>query len=152
LQEEVTFEQLVASFKKLKVAFDGNQLYDEFATLRRVRPVLNEAENRSDLKWVNFFETYDSPQLLKLVKYVFSIPISTAAVERLFSIMLNLWTNERNRLSMEVVKAEICCRIHFKKSCLEFAEWIKNQQSILVAASLAASADRKYIFKKKISQ
>jgi hypothetical protein len=35
LQEEVTFDQLVASFKKLKAAFDGNQLYEEFATLRR---------------------------------------------------------------------------------------------------------------------
>jgi hypothetical protein len=72
LQEEVTsFDQLVACFKKLKVAFDGDQLYEEFETLRRVRPVSNEAENRSDLKWVNFFEKCDSLQLLKLVEYVF---------------------------------------------------------------------------------
>jgi hypothetical protein len=52
------------------------------------------------------------------------------------------------RLSMDVVKAEICCMINLKKSCLEFAEWIKNQQSILVAAS----ADKKYTFKKKSPQ
>jgi hypothetical protein len=46
---------------------------------------------------------------------------------------------------MDVAKAEICCSINFKKSWLEFAEWSKNQRSILVAAS----ADKKYTFKKK---
>jgi hypothetical protein len=51
LEEEVKFDQLVAFVsKKLEVAFDGDQLYKEFATLWRVRPVRNEAENRSDLK------------------------------------------------------------------------------------------------------
>jgi hypothetical protein len=61
-----------------------------------------------------------------MVKYVFSIPLSNAAVERLFSILLNLWTDERNRLSMDVVKAEICCSINLKKSFLDFAEWVKS--------------------------
>jgi hypothetical protein len=42
LQEKVTFDQLVACLRKLEVAFDGDQLFEEFATLRRVRPVLNE--------------------------------------------------------------------------------------------------------------
>jgi hypothetical protein len=35
LQKEVTFDQLVACFKKLEVTFDGDQLYEEFAPLRR---------------------------------------------------------------------------------------------------------------------
>jgi hypothetical protein len=70
-------EEFVACFKKLEVEWRWPTV--ELVTLRRVRTVLNEAKNRSDLNLVNFFENCDSQQLLELVKYVFRIPISNAA-------------------------------------------------------------------------
>jgi hypothetical protein len=49
----------------------------------------------------------------------------------IISIILDLWNDERNRLSMNVVKAHSCCKVNFKKSCSEFAEWVKKQRSTL---------------------
>jgi hypothetical protein len=64
----------------------------------------------------------------------------------IISIILDLWNDERNRLSMNVVKAHSCCKVNFKKSCSEFAEWVKKQRSTLEAAS----SDKKYLIKQNI--
>jgi hypothetical protein len=84
-----------------------------------------------------FFQTMSQSRTTKTV--------IIRAHHTIISIMFNVWTDERNRLSMNVVKAEICCRVNLKKSCSEFAEWVKKQRSTLEAAS----SDIKYLFKQK---
>jgi hypothetical protein len=64
---EVNFEHIVACFKLLGAQFDGDKLYEEFASLRKIRTALNEEENRTDLKWVHFFKQCHRPELLKLL-------------------------------------------------------------------------------------
>jgi hypothetical protein len=48
------------------------------------------------------------------------IPISNAFIERVFSLMENVSTDNRNRLRVEVVKAELCTKVNFNMTCMEF--------------------------------
>lgn len=94
-------------------------------------------------KWVLFFKNTDAPILLKIVQAVLAIPCSNAFVERVFSVMNNLWTDERNRLSVGIVKSELCIRYNLVYSCSEFYDLaIKNSKLIK-----AAKSNAKYTFK-----
>ncbi|GFV49939.1 putative DD41D transposase [Trichonephila clavipes] len=54
--------------------------------------------------WCKFFQKEEAPNLLKIVQFVSSVPVSNAFVERIFSVMGNVWTDERNRLAVNTVK------------------------------------------------
>ncbi|PSN38376.1 hypothetical protein C0J52_21480 [Blattella germanica] len=62
--------------------------------------------------WSEFFEKADAPNLFKIMQYVLAIFVSNAHVERGFSVMNALWSDARNRMSTELVKAEICVQIN----------------------------------------
>ncbi len=49
-----------------------------------------------------------------------AIPIGNDFVKRIFSVMKNLWTDERNRLSFAQVKTELCIKFNFSMTCLQF--------------------------------
>ncbi|GFS81713.1 hypothetical protein TNCV_2706611 [Trichonephila clavipes] len=53
--------------------------------------------------WCKFFQE-EAPNLLKIVQFVCSVPVSNAFVERIFSVMGNVWTDERNRLAVNTLK------------------------------------------------
>jgi hypothetical protein len=64
-------------------------------------------------------------------------------VERIFSIMYNLWSDERKRLSVKMVKAEICTKIDYSMSCNEFKNFVANNTKFINAAK----SNDKYSFK-----
>ncbi|GFU83166.1 nucleic-acid-binding protein from transposon X-element [Trichonephila clavipes] len=53
--------------------------------------------------WCKFFQKEEAPNLLKIVQFVCSVPVSNAFVERIFSVMGNGWTDERNRLAVNTL-------------------------------------------------
>jgi hypothetical protein len=53
--------------------------------------------------------------LKKIVEFFCCIPGTVANIERLFSRMNFLWTNENNRLSVETVKAMLIVKVFFNK-------------------------------------
>jgi len=65
------------------------------------------------------------------MRNVFAIPASNAYVERIFSIMNNLWSPERNRLGVDMVKAQLCVRSNLKMTCAEFFNFIKARTDLL---------------------
>ena len=71
--------------------------------------------------------------LKKICSFVFSIPPSNACVERVFSIMGNLWREESNRLLPETVKAELQIKINYNLNCEEFYHSIKQNNKLLAA-------------------
>ncbi|XP_060548947.1 uncharacterized protein LOC132712220 [Pantherophis guttatus] len=83
-----------------------NTLFDEISALEEVYVHL-QGDSSLD-KWTYFFKKEPALSLLKLFQYCASIPVSNANVERIFSVMGNLWTDERNRLLVSV-RNGICC-------------------------------------------
>ena len=80
-------------------------MYNEFCLLREWRVKQRENLFPIDEQWAAFFSYVNCPNLLSLVEFDLALSVSVAYVERNFSLMKNLWADERNRLSTEMVKA-----------------------------------------------
>ncbi|XP_006131601.1 uncharacterized protein LOC102463496 [Pelodiscus sinensis] len=112
-----------------------NSLYEEVCALDMM---FTSLEGTTSLdKWKYFFSKEPAASnLLKLVQYSVSIPVSNAGVERIFSVMGNLWTDERNRLSVESVRSQLCVFFNIPFTCLEAKdEFLKNKKLINAAQS-----------------
>ncbi len=53
----------------------------------------------------------------------------------------NLWTDERNRISIDLVKSEICIRFNYDMTCSQIYDYIKDNTKLLNAAK----SSKKYI-------
>ena len=80
----------------------ADELFDEVSSLNdMLENIPNETfnEDSTETTWMKLFSENDSlPLLYKLVAFVFSIPVSNAFVERVFSLVSSQWSKERNRL------------------------------------------------------
>lgn len=149
LKLPVTWEELNEIVAKFTLNLDLDKLYDDFCILRQMQEHLKSVSNRVDLRWVEYFDKgckeNCGKEMLKLVSFVLSIPISNATCERTFSSMSQLWTKERNRLRTELVKAELQIDKKFLFSCKEFHAYLLKSPKLLESAR----RQEKYNFKIK---
>ncbi|XP_043384623.1 zinc finger protein 572 isoform X4 [Chelonia mydas] len=153
LDGPLELDKLCALTTNLDIQVDGDELFTEMCTLNDVLPTLKSLTNDPELTlcqeqqerhhrinvsevWVEFFKHWEAPNLLKIVQHVLAIPPSNAFVERVFSVMKNLWTDERNRLQVDLVKAELFVHFNYKMTCAEFAGFLKTEaaKELVVAA------------------
>ncbi|CAF4125937.1 unnamed protein product [Rotaria sordida] len=100
-------------------------LHDNIGTYENVR---------SDQLWSYLIDLKGAtPNIKKIICYVFSIPCSNAYVESIFSQMNHLWTNYRNRMDIQLVAAELQIRKNSNISCNDFYKYIISQQDLLKA-------------------
>jgi len=90
----------------LKVNAPLDSLHDEVKALEEVFESVRVAGSTADA-WCKFFQKEHAPNLLKLLQSVLSIPVSNAGIERVFSVMGNIWSDERNRMTAESVRNEL---------------------------------------------
>jgi hypothetical protein len=66
-------------------------------------------EKQCENKWIDFFSKCDCEdqysEVLKICRYVFSIPAHNANTERVFSQMNIQWSDERNRMEVSTIEA-----------------------------------------------
>ena len=96
----------------LKNATPPDNLHDDLGALDDVIGVLQGSSSID--KWNSFFSKTSAPSTLKIVQYVMSVPVSNVTVERNFSVMVNVWTDERNRLGVDSVKSELCVLLEYE--------------------------------------
>ena len=80
------------------------------------------------LKQINF------KSLKPIVETVLAIPVGNDFVERVFSQMKMSWTDKRSKMSISLLKAEICIKNNFNLSCVEFKDYIKRNDKCIKAA------------------
>ena len=85
------------------------------------------------------------PVLYRVVSYVLSLPGSNAFPERIFSLMNAKWRDDRNRMSVELVKAELQVFANFTQDCQNFYSLVIGDQKLLDTAA----SNTKYKFKAK---
>ena len=81
---------------------------------------------------------------LALCPTILSVPVSNAFCERVFSIMNDLLSDNRNCLSTDLVKAELLTKINFNMTCAEFYDFVRSDLELLKTAS----TQQKYKFKR----
>ena len=81
---------------------------------------------------MNIFARNDNfPLLYKLISIVFSIPVSNAFVERVFSLVSAQWTKERNSLSEKTVKSILQVKVNLEVSCGKMHQIISKNKELM---------------------
>lgn len=156
LENTFIYKDLSMCCEKLSLTklIDMDELYNEFCSVketvnkiteeRKQTPPSNEKKSIYEA-WHELFQHSNIPNLLKIFQFIVSIPCSNAAAERAFSLCGNAWTDSRNRLSVEHVKAELQVKINFQYNCKDFYDYVLKNKKLLKCAK----SQDKYSFKKK---
>jgi hypothetical protein len=79
-----------------------------------------------------FTKNINAVNIKRLICFCLVLPGSNAQIERVFSIINVLWSDKKNRLKIETVKALTIVKIHFKDlSCSELFSQISNEKVFL---------------------
>jgi hypothetical protein len=96
---------------------------------------INKGRLHCEQIWCNILSQIVTKLNLEiLVESVFSIHIGNDFVERIFSALKLLWTNERNRLVIDMLKAEICTKFNYNLFCSKFQNIILENKKLISAA------------------
>ena len=131
-----TMSQIIESLH-IHSFFEMDDLYEEICNIKElIQAAIQNKDMKPIDKWHNIFKNQSLPNLLKLFSFIASIPVSNAATERVFSQANITWSDKRNRLTLDHVKAEIQIKTNFKMSCEEFYNYaLKNKQLLMAAKS-----------------
>src|SRR5262249_12736113 len=92
---------------------------------------INEKQSNVLTKYMKIFANNDFKNLLLIIESVMAIPIGNDFVERVFSHLRRIWTNERSLMSVELIKAEICIKNNFNMNCNKFKSFVKDDKNLL---------------------
>ena len=133
---------------KLTEVVNLDALYDEFSMHKSIiqRVVDDKSKTSVASKWVAFFGQCNiaPPNLFTVVSCMLSLPGSNAFPERIFSLMNAKWRDDRNRMSISLVKSELQTFINYDFDCRCFYDYALADQKLLDAAA----SDKKYTWKK----
>ena len=144
--QTVRYEEVVDLAKQLDPEMAMmDELFDEVSTLNillKKIPLDVFRKEKAENKWMNIFSTNDSfPLLYKLISIVFSMPVSNAFVERVFSLVSAQWTKERNSLSEKTVKSILQVKVNLEVSCGEMQHTLSKNKELLEQILFSAKYD-----------
>ncbi|KAL6466103.1 hypothetical protein MHYP_G00262360 [Metynnis hypsauchen] len=148
LKSSFTFSQLSDAMKVLQIGgkLDMDELYEEYCVTLPSQQEIVERKAPVVEKWAILLKSTKTPNLTAVASFLFSIPITSASVERVFSLMTAAWTDQRNRCPVELIKGEIQVKTNFEYSCKEFYSFALKQKALLEAAR----SSKKYKAKRNI--
>ena len=144
--QTVRYEEVVDLAKQLDPEMAMmDELFDEdtaFNILLQKIPLDVFRKEKAENKWINIFSTNDSfPLLYKLVSIAFSMPVSNAFVERVFSLVSAQWTKERNSLSEKTVKSILQVKVNLEVSGGEMQQIVSKNKELLEQILSSAKYD-----------
>ena len=115
-KEDLDYREFLKAARNVSI-----KLNEEIPALSTViRPIVS-LDLSLDLTWVKIFGASDEfKEFPKLMGKTLSILISNSYVEKVFPVMKNVWTDLRNCMRVELVKAEFFTELNFDMTCEEF--------------------------------
>ncbi|KAF3844269.1 hypothetical protein F7725_013610 [Dissostichus mawsoni] len=115
---------------------DMDGLYEEYGMMEAILSSSEMEGCHSEDRYLKLFSKAEVPlvNLRKVSAYIFSIPCSNAHTERVFSMMTSAWRNERNRLDVDSVKAELQICVNFTFECTDMYQRLLTNKKLLEAA------------------
>jgi hypothetical protein len=161
LAKHVTWEEVLESMNVVKRIsgkaniIDGDLLFSQTMCVKRyvTQEKINcwkEDEKHAGVKWTELFQKFSAEQIgfdqiLKIVQFALALPGTNAPVERVFSIMNDMWTGDKSQMKAETVKSMLQVRINMGMTCIEFHTKIKGNSKLL--ESIHSSSKYKYNLK-----
>lgn len=151
---EWAFLEASAKYLEDKKQFDtlanDNELFDQFTELKKFVTAdkiqfWEEKITPVDKRWIEIFQHFsknkiESCHLLLIISFILCLPGTSATVERVFSLINKIWTEEKTQMSIETLKNILFVKYNSHLSCLEFFELLKATPSLIKAIS----SEKKY--------
>ena len=139
------------------IVIDGNELFSQTMCIKRYATPetiaqWNENQMAAGLRWKDVFHHFASEniqfdQILKLVQFALALPGTNAPVERVFSLMNDLWTEDKYHMTPDTVASILLVRVNIGMSCMDFHKKIKGNTKVL--QSVHISSKYKWFQRKK---
>ncbi|KAG7160389.1 putative hAT family C-terminal dimerization region-containing protein 18 [Homarus americanus] len=115
---------------------DMDELYEEYGIVEAIINTPEMVDSHSEERYLKLFSKSEVPftNLKTVSVYIFSISCSNAQTERVFSMTTSARRNERNRLQVDSVKAElqIC---NFSEECpAMYKKFLANRKLLEMAS------------------
>ena len=144
LKAEVSLAQLFESTKKINVIFRKQKivrdpLFDEKVPVEKHISECCEEDRWQKVsleqKWVQIFKKFEKrhrdSKFSKVDRIYFVFTWKSASVERIFSIMNNMWSDHRSKMLEQNVKALITNKIISNLSCCDFYDKVQSNKKLL---------------------
>jgi hypothetical protein len=121
-------------------------LFDEVVLARKAAMDMSHTSAPLNSKWMTIFKStrLATSNLHRLVSFVLSVPVSNAFCERVFSDMKDAWSDDRSKLTVESVEAELMIRKNFENvSCAAYYQSVKEDEIFLKKISSQEKYDHK---------
>ena len=146
LDSDLDYDLLIIIINSLHISVNKNQLFDEINTFNKYKNSIILQLNSINIfeQYIKIFKVIECPNIMKIISSVMCIAVGNDYVERVFSHMTRIWTDDRNRMSISLLRAEICIKNNFSHDCIQFKEFIKSKRNCIIAAK----SNTKYIVHK----
>lgn len=119
---------------KIDSAFDETHLLQQFVIENL--PRWSEDKVSSVSRWIETFKSLNQQnrpinQISLLVQFAFSIPGTSTEVERLFSIINDIWGPEKGQMLLTTLESLLNVKVNSKYDCVEYYESIKHNKKLL---------------------
>lgn len=142
-----SIEDFMNLSKFFKINVSGDEMYTELGSLNDILDLIDDdpvLDMENSMLWSFILKKSSLPNIQICMENILSIPVSNTYCERIFSIVKDTWTDKRNRLLIENVKAELICSENLKYDCNQFKSVIINNKKLLKSVI----SSEKYNFKK----
>lgn len=148
LSKEISWEDVEAScnfvvrvsgnakmFENSSELFNQAMRVQKYVTQQTICQWKNEQTNAAN-RWVEVFNHFtqndiDFGEILKIVQFGLALPGTNAPVERIFSLMNDLWTDEKSQMNPETVAAMLLVKVNIGLTCSDFYEQIRHNDKLL---------------------
>lgn len=122
------------------VVIEGDKVFDEINLLRDFvsdkLQAWTDSKASSESRWLEIFAIMNQQQrplrqISLLVQYAFAIPGSSTEVERLFSVIGDIWGPKQGHMSMETLDAYLNVKVNSDLNCSEYYASVKNNRRLL---------------------
>jgi hypothetical protein len=135
LDDKIKYDKVIQIVKLLNIDVNNDILFDECSLFNEVYSHLNNDDKKDNAQILcKILQSNEMPNLTKIIETVLSIPIGNDFVERVFSLMQSIWTDDRNKMRVNLVKSEICTIVNFSMTCSEFSDHIRKNKELIKAA------------------
>lgn len=145
LREVPVWSKVEASYifisEQCSVEISDGELFDEITLVKNyiTNEKIDEWRQNSKschLRWVEIFNHFKANHIAfnntcKLIEFALCLPGTNAPVERIFSLVNNMWTSDKTQLSVSTLQASIAVKFNFEMNCLEFHDFLKREPALL---------------------